>query len=259
MRRHTGQPHLEYRPGGFLWRRRYPTALRFDPPTALRFGLHTHDPVTARDLAARITRLTDLAFEFARVSPMQHADFHHVITELVRWKLREEDLRRARGEMRTPSQAAQRQRELSAACETMRHAIALRDYSIVQDPIRHMLDQLGYSVEEGSAAWRELGHETARALIDTTEEIARRDRGEFDEPSVYFRSARGGDRAVSVRPGPAQLTPVAQDILSAPARPEFEVSENPAPVSAKAHEIRKANGKRPFAQNPKCNIRKGTF
>ncbi|WP_168176856.1 tyrosine-type recombinase/integrase [Thioclava sp. F36-7] len=134
---------------------------------------------------------------------MLHTDMEQVVTGIVQWKLRDEDRRRAIGLPRSPADAAREQRELAAATETLREAILLRNYDVVRDPIQHMLGKLGIEVQEGTEAWQELAHETTRALMDTTEEIARRDRGEFNTPSMFFRSAvRGADESPHVDRSP---------------------------------------------------------
>lgn len=154
---------------------------------------------------------------------MLHTDMEQVVTGIVQWKLRDEDRRRAIGLPRSPADAAREQRELAAATETLREAILLRNYDVVRDPIQHMLGKLGIEVQEGTEAWQELAHETTRALMDTTEEIARRDRGEFQAPSVYFQSVRNAECSQSgfaktgpICPQPQKLQ--SHRILNAPRR-----------------------------------------
>lgn len=145
---------------------------------------------------------------------MLHTDMEQVVTGIVQWKLRDEDRRRAIGLPRSPADAAREQRELAAATETLREAILLRNYDVVRDPIQYMLGKLGIEVQEGTEAWQELAHETTRALMDTTEEIARRDRGEFQAPSVYFQSVRNAECSQSGFAKTGPIYPQPQKIQS---------------------------------------------
>lgn len=219
MTRLSRTEHLEYRRSGYFWRRRIPTDLRFDLKKIYLFSLRTHDASVARELAGRLTSLTTLAFDCVRMSPMDAVDIEHVIADLVRWNLDEADKSRRFGTPRSLDSALRDQARFTAACETLRQAILLRDYSAIREPVRHALGRLGISIEEGSPVWQQIGHEAAHALIDTTEEIARRDRGEFASTSVFFRSASYQNnlphRAVATsRPEPVNL-----DFLTVPPTP----------------------------------------
>lgn len=196
MARHTRTEHLEYRRSGFVWRRRIPQFSRFDPQRILRFALRSHDAIWAREIAAQLTSLTSLAFDYARIRPMQPTELHQVISRLVRWKLDEADTSRRLGLPRCV-QTARREQERYAACDTLRRAILLRNYEALREPIRYALDQLGLQVAEASPDWQQIGHEAAHALLDATKEISRRDRGEFDQPSAYFRAARHSTERVT--------------------------------------------------------------
>ncbi len=172
---------------------------------------------------------------------MDTVDIHTVITDLVRWNLDEADRARRFGGPRSMDAALREQARYTAATETLRQAILLRDYGALRDPIRHSLQRLGFSTEEGSDLWQEIGHEAAHALIDTTEEIARRDRGEFSERSFVFRSVQSASRPATHPLQPAVADPATLSFLSLPqAAPAAPVLKRQLDVSLPQPDIQVA-------------------
>lgn len=194
MRPERTIPHLELRRSGFFWRRRFSGSFWFDPHV-FRLSLRTRDPLLAIPLALRLTELSSRLFEVARSAQMNTSEMHALITETLAREVREADRLRMTAPPRSREDAASEQAQLDALVATLREAITLRDYRLVHDMMRTTAKDLGIAPDETSLAWRSAAHQTVRGLLDATQERIAHDRGEFDEPSVFFRSARAQARS----------------------------------------------------------------
>lgn len=194
MRPERTIPHLELRRSGFFWRRRFSGSFWFDPQV-FRLSLRTRDPLLAIPLALRLTELSSRLFDVARSAQMNTSEMHALITETLAREVREADRLRMTAPPRSREDAASEQAQLDALVATLREAITLRDYRLVHDMMRTTARDLGIATDETSLAWRSAAHQTVRGLLDATQERIAHDRGEFDEPSVFFRSARAQARS----------------------------------------------------------------
>jgi hypothetical protein len=72
--------------------------------------------------------------------------------------------------------------------------------SDIQQPLRHIAEQLGITLDEEDLDWKRLAIEATKVLLDVSEERQRRDQGLHDGPTVYFRSAMAKARASAPAP-----------------------------------------------------------
>ncbi len=113
-----------------------------------------------------------------------------LLTALARFEIEAADRERALADPRSIHVAqAALEREVARQA-VLRRAFLLRDYSVVQEPLRHVADQLGIDLPEaGSEQARLLAYEATRVLLDASQEKVRRDQGGFCGPSPYFARA----------------------------------------------------------------------
>ncbi|MBC2835162.1 tyrosine-type recombinase/integrase [Paragemmobacter straminiformis] len=206
-------PHLELRPSGYFWRRRAPRKLGIQT-SIFHLSLRTGDPMIAIPLALRLTELSSQLFEAAGSVEMNTSEIHALITETLAREVREADRLRALAPARTRNEALIEQAKLDALVASLKEAILLRDYSLVHDIMRAAARNLGLTPDEDSSEWRSAAHQTVRGLLDATKERIARDGGEFDEPSVFFRSARQQVRSESEVVFLASRPPVAPPVFA---------------------------------------------
>lgn len=217
----TAQPHLEARPSGFYWRRRWPHAVRLRHPhilpkkAFLLFPLRTDVPRDAKTLARKLTLLSDIGFAavLQRVEPMAPDIMETLLVELCRFQIEADDLAREMAPARSPDRAEFEQRCDLAALDALRQAIFLRDREVARDPLRAVAARLDLVLDEDDPDWQRLAMRALRAMIEAKEETMRRDQGLFDGPAVFLRAAT----SQTVTPQPAQ--PVSR--MTHPALPEL--------------------------------------
>lgn len=196
-RRRIAQTHLEYRPSGFHWRRRWPARLlagvRGDAPKIffLLFPLRTHVLCDAKAIARRLTLLSDIAFAAAaeKTMPITPAEMNSLLDALCRFEIEVAELARESAPARTPETAAYEEACAAAALATLREAIRLRDREIVRAPLQAVATRLGLVLDEGDPDWARLAMKALRALLEVREETIRRDRGEFGPRPVFVHRA----------------------------------------------------------------------
>ena len=207
------QPHLEARPSGFYWRRRWPHAACLQHPGALPrkmfllFPLRTHLPQDAKTLARKLTLLSDIGFAavLQRVEPMAPDIMETLLVELCRFQIEAADLAREMAPARSPERAEYEQRCDLAALDALRRAVFQRDREVVRDPLRAVAARLDLVLDEQDPDWQRLAMRALRAMIEAKEETMRRDQGQFDGPALFLRSHHlGSDRSMEVRS--AQMT-----------------------------------------------------
>ncbi len=195
--RRISQPHLEYRPTGFHWRRRWPRLRHdaggshpFEKPSLL-FSLRTHVLPDAKALAQRLTLLSDIAFAGLKgwAMPIAPDIFERLLVELCRFLIESADLAREIAPARTPDVAAYELACANAATETLRQAIALRDRDIARQPLRDLAARLGVTLDEADPDWQRLAFRALRVMLDAQQENHRRDQGIFDGPSAACQAA----------------------------------------------------------------------
>ncbi len=195
----TDQPHLEYRPSGFHWRRRWPRnwlAAEIWTPSnksSLLIPLRTHLPREAKMLAQRLTFLADIAF--ARKTEMTMAIgpdmMAKILEELGCFLVEAGDLAREVAPQLAVEAAAYEARCTQAAIDTLRHTLSRRDREPARGPLREAAIRLSVTLDETDEDWTRLAHRALRVMLDAAEENARRDVGIYDTPSPFFRSTRG--------------------------------------------------------------------
>lgn len=224
MPKHSRVPHLELRPQGYVWRRRIPRAvLRLgaskssasqttfssrrgptDVKTELQgensgiqttlggnplcLSLKTHAFPVAAELARALTTLSEQTFLYATatmtLSPQKTTT---LLTGLAEFEIEASDRARALADPRS-AHAAQfaldRERALQ---DVLRRAFLHRDYSVAQEPLRHVARELGIELPDATTeSAKLLAYEATRVMLDVSQERLRRDQGEFDQPSPYF-------------------------------------------------------------------------
>ncbi len=192
----SAQSHLEYRPSGFHWRRRWPRrVLRICTPSkkiSLLFSLRSHVLPDAKALAQKLTLLSDIAFAGVTERTMAIAPdiMERLLVELCRFLIEAADVAREDAPMRTPEVAAYELACANAAVETLRHAIASRDREKARNPLQEVAARLGITLDETDPDWRRLAFRALRIMLDAEQENLRRDQGVFDEPSAASKAAR---------------------------------------------------------------------
>lgn len=105
------QSHLEYRPSGYHWRRRWPhRVLKIHTPvtqTSLLFSLRSHILPDAKALAQKLTLLSDIAFAGVTERTMAIAPdiMERLLVELCRFLIAVADAAREAAPVRTPDVA----------------------------------------------------------------------------------------------------------------------------------------------------------
>ena len=200
-RRTISQPHLERRPEGFFWRRRWPQAhLRRRPPAAAKnsflcVSLRTQVLSEARILAQRLTALSDQVFAAVAEKTMPIAPdlAETILVSLVRFRIEAAELAREVAPHRPEATAAFELAQQRAEQEVLRRALTLRDRSVAREPLREVAVQLGVALDEAEPDYQRLAMRALRALLDVGEENLRRDQGIYAVPSSAFRAAMQTD------------------------------------------------------------------
>ena len=150
----SAQSHLEYRPSGYHWRRRWPRrVLRRCTPSAkssLLFSLRSHVLSDAKVLAQKLTLLNDIAFAGVTERTMAIAPdiMDRLLVELCRFLIEAANAVRENAPMRTPEVAAYELACTNAAVETLRQAITMRDRETARAPLRQVAERLGIPLDE---------------------------------------------------------------------------------------------------------------
>ena len=190
------QPHLEYRPSGFHWRRRWPRrVLRGCTPSkkfSLLFSFRTHVLRDAKILAQKLTLLSDIAFAGVTERTMAIAPeiMDKLLVELCRFLIEAADVAREMAPVRTAELAAYELACANAAVETLRHALSTRNRDVARDPLREVAKRLGITLDETDTDWQRLAFRALRVMLEAEQENLRRDQGEFAAPSGALQAAR---------------------------------------------------------------------
>lgn len=192
----SAQAHLEYRPSGFHWRRRLPRRVLKDctsfKNSSLLFSLRSHVLPEAKTLAQKLTLLSDIAFAGVTERTMAIAPdmIERLLMELCRFLIEAADAKREMAPQRTIETATYDLACANAAVATMRHAIATRDRSVAQSPLREVAVRLGLTLDETDSDWQRLAFRALRVMLDAEQENLRRDQGDFGGPSSALLAAR---------------------------------------------------------------------
>lgn len=150
------QPHLEYRPSGFHWRRRWPRrVLAIYAPENIQnyllFSLRSHVIPDSRALAQKLTLLSDVAFAGVTESNMAIAPdiMDRLLVELCRFLIEAADVAREAAPARSFETAAYELACANAALESLRTAIATRDREMARDPLRDVTEDLVHDPRDG--------------------------------------------------------------------------------------------------------------
>lgn len=225
MRRtRIAQPHLEYRPTGFHWRRRWPAAWRrmatgtTARPNALLFPLRTHVLFNAKHASRALTSLTDTAFTTRMELVMAIAPeiMDRLLVELCRCLVEASDLARELAPARSPEAAAYEHACGRAAIETLQQAIFLRDREIARNPLREVAARLGIALDEEDPGWQRLALRALRVMIDAKEEELRRDQGQFTTTSPEQKKALMLVDGITANQASGEVLSHSPDLISEP-------------------------------------------
>lgn len=190
------QQHLEYRPTGFHWRRRWPSRIRkicdSRKKSFLLFSLRSHVIPDAKALAQKLTLLSDIAFAGVTERTMAIAPdiMERLLVELCRFLIEAADVARETAPARSAETAAYELACANAAVDSLRTAIATRDREVARAPVQAVAARLGVTLDEDDPDWRRLAFRALRVMLDAEQENQRRDQGEFEAPSAVFQTAR---------------------------------------------------------------------
>ena len=193
----ASQPHLEYRPSGFHWRRRWPQALQAWGPEvspkkmSLLLSLRSHVFPDAKALAQKLTLLSDIVFASVteRTMPISPDIMERLLDGLSRFLIDVAEAARDVAPIRTPEVAAYELQCYEAAIVTVRDAIQLRDRDMARDPLRQVADRLGIPLDETDPDWQRLAYRASRIILDAKEENFRRDHGAYSTSTAVFSRA----------------------------------------------------------------------
>ena len=88
MRKHGRTPYLEKRGESFYFRRRLPFESNLSGNKFFTFSLRTDVPSDAREITARLTAMTTLAFDYKEGVPsMDQETFKALLTEFIRFEI----------------------------------------------------------------------------------------------------------------------------------------------------------------------------
>ncbi|QFS83017.1 Phage integrase family protein [Roseivivax sp. THAF197b] len=155
--------------------------------------MRTRDYDVAAERARRLTALSDQIFLFATTTMSLTAqDTSRLLTELARFEIAAADAMRASEDPRSALAAQASLDRERAIQDCLRDAYFRRDYSVVEEPLRAVAQNIGVALPDfASPDARWIAHEATRVLLDVSQERERRDRGEFSQPSPYFQRALG--------------------------------------------------------------------
>lgn len=177
-------------------------------------SLKTHAFSVAAELARRLSALSDQVFLYATTTmSLPSKDIDHILTTLARFEIEAADRERALGDPRSP-QLAQAALEREAARQAvLRQAFFERDYTVAQEPLRHVAAHLGIELPEaGGEDARILAYKATRVMLDNSEDKARRDRGFFPGPSPYFSRAIAEETSLGL-PAQPKASVLAEPII----------------------------------------------
>lgn len=187
-------PYLEKRPSGYFFRRRYPTRLReisnVAHGSAICLSIRTDILSEAKTLTRSLTALSDMAFALMSERPVNHLSAQDLtlLTELARCQIAAHEAARAIADPRSEEAANFAATSERAAQEVLKRSMALGDPSLSIDPLRAVAARLGVTLNETTTEWRAVAFEALRVLLDVAQERERREVGQYDAPTLVFRS-----------------------------------------------------------------------
>ena len=174
-----------------------------------------------------------------------------VVLSLARFELDVREDLRALAPPRGPAEVEAALRLEAATRETLRAALVYNDYAAVRTPVASTLGRLGVEVREESPCWRALARAAARALIEVSDENARREQGRYagtmlsrldtaphalpvDIRTLPPKPAEQGVALDARPPAPLRVdAPAQMEIVSAPARDPIESRAECFPSTAR--------------------------
>lgn len=247
------QPHLEYRPSGFHWRRRLPSRVldvcARSKKISLIFSLRSHVLPDAKALAQKLTLLSDIAFAGVTERTMAIAPdiMDRLLVELCRFLIEAADAAREMAPVRTPETAAYEVACANAAVETLRHALCARNREVARDPLRAVARCLGIVLDEADTDWQRLAFRALRVMLEAEQENLRRDQGAFAAPSGSLHAARAlidGTQPAAFMPA-ARPTPILHPVphhapMAVPAMAQQKMAQQKCGPDADAGPVARA-------------------
>ncbi|WP_184567565.1 tyrosine-type recombinase/integrase [Sulfitobacter undariae] len=177
----------------------------------LFFSLRTDIPSDAREITARLTAMTSLAFDYARGCPNMDQDtLRGLLTELVRFEIAAFEKTRLTTGPRSLAAAEFASEREQAIQEALRQAIFLRDWEAVRAPLECVAKRLNIALPDVKLTYATLALEALKVSIDISRERESRDRGEYSEQTPIFRHAIRSDLGI---PTPKPSIPKASEAL----------------------------------------------
>lgn len=195
------------------------------------FSLRTQLPSEARVTARFLTEISDQIFACVaeKTMPIAPETAERILVDMARFLIESFDRQRGLAPTRSLAMAEEELRQEQAWRASLRQALLCRDRDAVRQPLRDTATRLGITLDEDGPDWLSLAIEATRLLVDVSEECERRNRGDFAETSIWFRSARAQverqDQTLSVVPqrreasAPAWMQNTAPLGVVPPARP----------------------------------------
>ncbi|MEO0750959.1 MAG: site-specific integrase [Pseudomonadota bacterium] len=120
------------------------------------------------------------------------AEMEHLLVALMRFQIEAADCARELAPSRTLEAARYEQDCATAALDTLRQAVFLRDREIARQPLRDVADRLGITLDEQDPDWNRLAIRALQTMISAGEESLKRDLGQSipDCVPVFVRSQR---------------------------------------------------------------------
>ncbi len=234
MNKRDRTPYLEKRGDAFYFRRRLPYESNSLSNPFLIFSLRTDVPSDAREITARLTAMTTLAYDYARGCPsMGQNTLKPLLTNLVRFEIAAfEKSRLATGPRSLAAAEFASERE-QAIQETLRQAIFLRNWEAIRSPLECVATRLGITLPADPLTYATLALEALKVSIDISRERQNRDRGEYTDQTVIFSHAiRTDGPTPSELPKPARPTVALDTAFAVTAAHVQEPSVQSTPVKS---------------------------
>lgn len=241
-------PHLEIRRTGYYWRRRLPRSLQECGKSApelpegntetqpskksfLCYSLRNNVLRDAKILARRLSEMSDLVFAANAEMNMAITPETQVrmLESLARFEIEAFERTRAVTAPRSPEAAIQDLRREEALQTTLRQAIFLGDRQVAKRPLFHVAAHLGIEIDQSDEDWNALAYEATKVLLDVSQERARRQQGNYDQPTLFFRRAINTVEPTAL---PHPTLPVEVSIAPAAFATDETIAPSAAPATA---------------------------
>ena len=192
-------PYLIRRGNALVFRRRVPKGhAELFSSSFLQLPLRTHLLPEGRLRALRLAAFAEAAFasleDRREAGMLDGTTEERVILELMRFELDATEALRALAPLRGPAEVSAALALAAATRETLRAALVYNDYAAVRSPLAAACARLGLGVDTESPDGRRLARRAAQALIEVSDENARREQGIYNESGLIAVARRRAAR-----------------------------------------------------------------